>query len=356
MTTIVVDGREHDLGLLMHWRKEPHLNSVLPRNLDVSLAWVRLENGQVLDPHIHPVASLVVCCQGAVRSIGELETEMSEGDIMIIPPGEQHGFVGAGLNGFWGLSIQFESLALYEDLDSPLVTFVEDGSSLDSQLDAVTLLLQKNAHFTEQFSQHRLLAAIDDGAFDDEARRSQLLNHLQIWSDLYQKMLFCRAAFTDNSKFASVARLHLNDEFGHDESLRDRPGIKPVWDPVVDAAGNWFMTKMLSTDEAEKTVLVHLVLESAASIFYARFADTAAKARGGIEHFDSHSSGQVDTEHIKIGVDALREVPLKDHGPLMEAQIRGWMMFTTLFDRLAELCLDHGAMVPAGTGPAGSSG
>jgi hypothetical protein len=41
-----------------------------------------------------------------------------------------------------------------------------------------------------------------------------------------------------------------------------------------------------------------------------------------------------------MGLEALRQVSLKDHGSLMEAQIRGWLMFSALFDRMAELCAE----------------
>lgn len=81
---------------------------------------------------------------GSLASHHGREIELGEGDIIVIPTGSRHGFVGAGPNGFWGISIQFESLALYEDLDSPLVTFIEPEHAKAAHIDAVTLLLQKN--------------------------------------------------------------------------------------------------------------------------------------------------------------------------------------------------------------------
>lgn len=350
MRKILVDGREHDLGLLAHWRKEKFLNAVMPRDLDVSMAWVRLEKDQELEPHIHPVASLVVCCTGKVRSTGELETVMGEGDIMVIRPGERHGFIGDGENGFWGLSIQFESLALYEDLDSPLVTFVDQVPDFNSSIDAVTLLLQKNVNFSQQFADHPFFSHLDRGLFDRPEAKAKFYNYLYIWSNLYQKMLFCRAAFTDNSKFQLLARTHLDDEFNHDHQLKSRSDFKPVWDPILDATSHWFLTRMLSADDAEKTVLVHLVLETAADIFYQKFSRTAQQDKATSGHFDAHCEDELDVRHVKLGVDALREVPLRDHGALMEAQIRGWAVFNALFDRILELCLENEA-VPAARAP-----
>jgi quercetin dioxygenase-like cupin family protein len=336
MNRIVVDGREHDLGILKHWRKEPHLNAILPRGLDVSLAWVNLQRGQQLDVHIHPVHSLVVCCQGSVRSIGDLEATLHEGDIIVIPTGYRHGFIGGDPDGFWGLSIQLESLALYEDLDSPLVTFVEPALAVE-HVDAVTLLLQKNEYHGAEFARGRLFELLRSGYFADAARRAALLDVLEAWSSIYQKILFCRAAFTDHPKFAALARAHLADEIGHDESLRRGRDSLPIWDPVLDACAQWFVSRMLASDDAEQTVLVHLVLERAASAFYGEFKAAIPPGADGAAHFDQHADAAIDIEHMKMGLDVLRGVPLRDHGSLVETQRRGWTMFNTMFARMAEL-------------------
>ena len=339
MRSIVVDGVTHDLGVLKHWRKEPHLKGILPRDLDVSLAWVRLEKDQVLDPHIHPVHSLVVCCEGAVRSTGDLEASLEEGDIMIIPTGYRHGFVGAGTNGFWGLSIQFESLALYEDLDSPLVTFLGPDHDSSAHVDAVTILIQKNEHFVKRFGQARIFGMLSSGAFGRPDKRARLLDLLQVWSSMFQKILYARCAFTDSRKFALVSRAHLDDEFGHDATLgAGRAAAMQVWDPILESTAQWFLNKMLSVDDAEKTVLVHLVLEGAAIAFYERFRHVMGERDEAFSHFAAHTGGDTpDVKHMKMGLDVLRQFPLRDHGSLLEIQRRGWDMFDAMFDRIADL-------------------
>ncbi len=339
MNTIFVDGKEHDLGVLKHWRKSPLLNRVLPRSMDVSLAWVRLEKDQVLDIHVHPVDSMVVCCAGQVRSIGDRELELDEGDIIVLPTGCRHGFVGAGERGFWGISIQFESLALYEDLDSPLVTFIEPEHARSEHIDAVTLLLQKNEHHLQKFRNHRVFELLEQGWFEQEpARWTRFCRLLQRWSECFQRLLLCRAAFTESTKFAALARAHLDDEFGHDRQLGGSDEMQ-TWDPILEATAQWFVGRMLTLDDAEKTVLVHLVLESAGAVFYERFARLARRTSTTGEHFESHvdEGGSADVAHVKMGLEMLRRVPLAEHAPLVEIQQRGWQMFTTMFDRMMEL-------------------
>jgi quercetin dioxygenase-like cupin family protein len=337
MRSIVVDGVEHDLGILKHWRKNAQLARFLPKDLKFSLAWVRLAKGQVLDVHVHPVDTMVVCCQGRVQSKGDLEAELSEGDIILIPTGYRHGFVGAGSDGFWGLSIQYESVALYEDLDSPLVTFVESRRIEEGDLDAVTLLLQRNEHYYKEFARNKVFTLLRDGYFAAEAPRARLLDYLQVWSDVFQKMLMCRVALTDNPRYAALANAHLQDEFGHNKLLAEGRRAQRSWDPLVESTANWFLTQMMTLDNAEKTVLMHLVVETGAHVFYQEFAPRMTASEDGRRHFELHSDAKHDLEHVKMGVDMLRSVPLKDRTPLLEVQQRGWQTMNALFTRIAAL-------------------
>jgi quercetin dioxygenase-like cupin family protein len=344
MNTIMVDGKLHELGIMKHWRKDPHLAGILPRDLNVSIAWVHLDKDQVLDIHVHPVDSMVVCCSGKVYSTGALQCLMEEGDILAVPKGYRHGLIGAGESGFWGLSIQCESVGLYENLDSPLVTFVPEGLD-DADIDAVTLLLQKDANYVKDFTENRLFQLVNDGYFEDPVHWARFLNVFQVWSNAFQRMLLCRAALTEDPRFGAMARDHLADEFGHDQALRTgRSEFQPVWDPILESASQWFITKMLTVDNAEQTVLVHFVLERSAAIFYDRFRPTLDKlGKLATPHFQCHQ-GSIDVKHIKMGVEILRQIRVANHGPLMELQRRGWIMLNTVFNRIAEIVTNYKAL------------
>lgn len=68
--TIEVNGVEHWLGHVKDFMKQPHLLNFLPDDKRVSMAWVRLEAEEELEPHIHPVESMILLCEGGARTVG----------------------------------------------------------------------------------------------------------------------------------------------------------------------------------------------------------------------------------------------------------------------------------------------
>lgn len=327
---VLVDGERYVLGVLKDFRWHASLAGFMPPGAKISFSWVHLEPGQVLDPHVHPVASMILVCEGEVRSLGEIEQHMGPGDALLVPAGHRHGFCGAGARGFWGLSIQFEASALYEDPEHPKVAF--SGASPD-WLDE---LLRANRTHLQQFADNPLFVLARQGALSaDDAALAAFLDHFQVWSNAFQRMLLARATFSDDARFRAVATRHLEDEFGHNTLLARERGAAAteVDDPVLEATCEWFVTKMLSLDNAERTVLVHLVVEASAEIFYANVGPLTKQARA---HFGLHS-GTVDHDHVELGLDVLRRAPVRDAAALFEVQRRGWAMLNSMFARIAEL-------------------
>src|SRR6185312_5101589 len=89
-----------------------------------SISWGYLEPGETLGVHVHPTESLIVVATGQGRILGDLEADITDGDVVLIPGGCRHGFVGAGAHGYWALSIQFEGSGLYEDPSRPRSRFL----------------------------------------------------------------------------------------------------------------------------------------------------------------------------------------------------------------------------------------
>ena len=339
----VVDGRQHDLGILKDFRWHPGLADFIPGDAKLSLSWVHLDPGQVLDPHVHPVGSMILVCQGEVETLGELEQYMSAGDALLVPPGHRHGFRGAGADGFWGLSVQFEPSALYNDAAHPQVRFdagvraMADATSASP--DWLVELLDRNEGYLERFASNPLFAMARLGRLDDEETRSQFLDHFQVWSDAFQRMLFARVTYSDDAMFRGVATEHLEEEFGHNTALsRGRvPGTaRAVCDAILDATCEWFVAKMLSLDNNERTVLVHLVVEASAAVFYAHMGPAMAGVSATKSHFDMHA-GEIDHEHVDLGIDVLRKSNVRDAETLFDIQRRGWDMLNTMFSRIAEI-------------------
>jgi quercetin dioxygenase-like cupin family protein len=131
LSTIVVDGEEKNLGILKDFSRHPAVAAFIPDDARLAMSWVRLEPGEVLDTHVHPIKSMIVVAEGHGRTRGDLEADFTDGDIILIPPGAHHGFAGAGDHGFWALSIQFELRGLYEDPSNPLAEFVDATGTAD---------------------------------------------------------------------------------------------------------------------------------------------------------------------------------------------------------------------------------
>ncbi|MFN7097364.1 MAG: cupin domain-containing protein, partial [Gammaproteobacteria bacterium] len=133
-------------------------------------------------------------------------------------------------------------------------------------------------------------------------------------------------------------RIHLDEEYGHDTMLhQDRDNRKPVWDPILEATSSWFAAKMLHIDNLEKVVLVHLVLETSACVFYSnmRYVNSDYKSNS---HVDIHVT-DIDDAHAKLGMELLKSINKKQFDSLSLIQQQGWKMLNAVFNRIAALVL-----------------
>lgn len=343
--TVIEGGREHVLGILKEFKRHERLSGFLPRDFRVAMAWVHLDAGQTLEPHVHPVDSMILICRGHVRALGDREAELKEGDILLVPHGRKHGFTGSGADGFWGISVQFDSRGLYEDLTDPWASFLNDeareapGTLRSAAEDPLDRLLAANDRYLTNFSKHRLFTMAQSGYLEDAGVRARFLDCFQVWSSHFQRMLQGRAFLSVDPSFHQLAQSHLDEELGHDQLLkRHRPDCRPVWDPVLEAACAWFPSQMSCLGELEKVVLVHLVVEASASVFYREMAPVMAGATSRA-HFEAHADAE-DQRHFEMGVALLRQhVRYLDLRSLMAVQKRGWDMLSTVFGRIAELMM-----------------
>jgi hypothetical protein len=66
---------------------------------------------------------MIIVCRGRGVLLDEGEKPLNEGDIVLVPEGYAHGFRGLEPTGVEGLSLQFEGLGLYEDVENARVHF-----------------------------------------------------------------------------------------------------------------------------------------------------------------------------------------------------------------------------------------
>lgn len=335
--SVIEGGREHVLGILKEFRRHERLSGFLPHDYRVAMAWVHLDAGQTLEPHVHPVDSMILITRGAVRALGDREADLAEGDILMVPHGCRHGFTGMGHDGFWGISVQFNSRGLYEDLQDPWASFVADGDGLGvkSPSDGLGLLLSENDRYVENFAKHRLFSLAREGFFEGQ-RRERFFDCFQIWSNHFQRMLQLRAGLAEPGAFGDLANRHLQEEQGHHQLLAaSRTRAREIWDPPLEASCAWFPWKMTTVGDAERVVLVHLVVEASADVFY-REMSTVMSGSEASSHLDAHSGG-TDSRHLAMGLQVLQEGSLPSHDRLLSAQKQGWQMLGTIFGRMVDL-------------------
>jgi quercetin dioxygenase-like cupin family protein len=123
VTEVMEDGEPHFLGEQRDFRRHPVLADFLSEHVRLGIAWVRLGPGQILAPHRHPIRSMILVCRGKGLVLDKVESELNEGDAVLVPANYLHGFKGLEPNGVEGLSIQFNERGLYEDMSRPQVAF-----------------------------------------------------------------------------------------------------------------------------------------------------------------------------------------------------------------------------------------
>lgn len=332
--TVEVEGRTHRLGVLKDFRKDERLRAFVPPTTHASIAWVRLEKDEVLEVHTHPVRSLILVTEGSGRTLGDLEVNLSAGDAVLVPSGAKHGFVGTH-DGFWGITVQFEPRGLYEDLDDPWVTFIPNGAQ-SAALAPLEGLLALNAELAERYAAHPVFALAKAGQLKSADARQRFVDCLSVWSGYFQKMLAARSEFTRSPEFLHLAQLHQAEEAGHDASLARGGETTAIFDPELEALSTWFVHQMAILGDVERTVLMHLVVEGAATIFYRQMASHLL-SDGTREHFEQHAG--VDERHEKMALEALRATHLGDCAQLEVVVQKGWAMMRALLARMGALAL-----------------
>jgi len=336
--SVIVNEQLHHLGVLKDFKKHDVIKNFIPENCTLSMAWVHLGQNEILKTHVHSVSSLILICNGEVRLVGDHNQLLHEGDALLIPPTCYHGLIGAGENGFWGLSIQFEMRGLYENPDEPLTKFLgDDEKIIDTSCCNLSRLFQVNAEYLNDFSENPLFKLFISPNKFSQSLNFSFLKYFQVWSDNFQKIVLARELFCDHPEYKDMTRDHLNDEWGHNNSLKkDHKLSKNRWDPILEATASWFIWKMGVFNENEKIVLVHLVIEASATVFYEKIPK---EVWASIQSNHGELHRHLDVEHDKVGLNMLEGLKPAEYLRLNQVQQEGWQMLNQCFQRMHELIL-----------------
>jgi mannose-6-phosphate isomerase-like protein (cupin superfamily) len=340
ITSVTVGGTTHQLGQQRDFRRHPALSAFLPDTGRPSFAWVRLRDGEELAVHVHPTSSMILVCRGAVRLLGDTEQLLAEGDVVCVPPGRPHGFRTDPGQEFHGLSVQFEGAGLYEDELTPRVSF---GGAADAETpgadargdDTIAGLERLNDALAGRHARNPLFGLLRGGLLrDDPAMRARFVAALYVWSRHFQRMLHARQAVCVDPDLREHYAEHLSEEYGHDRLLRDRYGVAAdVGDPVLEAAATWFVAQMYQLDEAQKIVMVHMVVETSGQLFGAAAAQAFMRDAGEDDYFTLHA--EADDGHSRIGRHRLAGMPSSEFPRLRETCRRAWDQMDLIHERIA---------------------
>lgn len=334
LTSITVDGKNYNLGLHKDFRKDNYLKDFLPENCRLSLAWVHLKNGETLETHEHPIETMIIMCKGTGKMHGDLEKDIAEGDVIVIPRESKHGFTGTGENGYWALSVQLEQRGLYEIQSDAMVGFQND-SYINPILQT---FIKKNESYMEKHVENPLFKLVLSGKMKDKAIRSKLLDTIQVWSNIFQHVVMSRLILTSDDYYRPLALDHLLEEFGHNRNLeKSRNGtLVKIFDPILQATSEWFAYKMQSYSDIERLVLVHFVLEGGAKVFH-EMAHPIMQSYDETSHFEVHSLE--DDGHMQMGLELMKNLSQETYDRLNQVLEEGWGMLNALCQRMAELSL-----------------
>lgn len=332
-------GQVHQLGELRDFRWSDQLREFMPDESLVSISWVKLGHEKVLEVHRHPVQSMMVVYAGSGELIGDLNQSLSAGNVIVVPAGCGHGFVG-GPDELCALSIQFGE-GLYTRPETPRVEFAatSGGPSLDD-------VLAENRRRLEAFTERPIFSLLRDGSLLDEEVRARYFRYLQIWVDGNQRLLMARQASCINPKFEGMFLQHFQEEVGHhllhaQDGEHPTPasgaGPAPAKDAVMEAITDWFTHQMYVLDDAEKTAIIHLVIENASEIYHTHAMPVLGKYVKN-DYFELHVGN--DADHAEMGVALLKGESSATYARLIEVVGQAWDMLEAMTDRVVELTRD----------------
>jgi quercetin dioxygenase-like cupin family protein len=305
------DGAVHILGELRDFRWSEPLRAFMCDPEEFSVSWVELAPDEVLQPHTHPIQSMLVIYAGSGAVIGDLRRPLKKGDIVVVPPGCAHGFVG-GPDRLKALSIQFGQ-GLYSDPENAHVVFSGEGSPFET-------MARANESRLEEY-QRSIFGLLSDGTLDESRRRRRHLANLRRWLAAYANAVVAFQASSPPDMLADVRLEAL--------PVVTTPG---EGDPLLDAFGDWFVHRMRVVDFQEKAALLHLVLGQAIAAYFRRAAPVLEQS-----DLPALLDRLAPTRAVEPTLRFLRGQSTDAHARLQRTLGEAWQMLGAMNDRMAAL-------------------
>jgi hypothetical protein len=144
-------------------------------------------------------------------------------------------------------------------------------------------------------------------------------------------MISARVASETEPELLALALKHQEEEIGHNTILASgRSDDKLIWDPIIEAAVDWFVGQLTRLPGVLRAVLAHLVLEAGSLVF----SQAGLAAFPDSEYFSLHD--EADLEHMEMGYELLRQRADWIEETVITVLDRAWQMITVVSDHIAE--------------------
>jgi hypothetical protein len=327
ITTIEEGGVLHRLGELRDLSWSEPLKHFVGGGSGFSASWVQLADQEILEPHTHPVLSMMVIYAGAGQMLGDLCRPLAGDEVVVVPPGCLHGFIG-GPPGLFALSIQFAG-GLYSAPEQPRVIFSKEADSLEQ-------LLAFSERRASEFARKAMFDLARGALLADATKRRIFRDALGIWVDGIESLSASRYASCDDPRYQAAFREHLSTfvERGADSSQpRTAP---PIRDAALEAITNWFAYQMYVLDNAEKTAIVSLVVDPANAILGKCLSPLLGECR--LNQVLALQARDAE-RHISRGIELLRHATPRDYARWRDLVGEAWDMSEAMTDRVAAMTL-----------------
>lgn len=326
--TVDQNGEVHVIGEFRDFRWNAELQKFLQNATAFSVSWAVLRHREVLKAHVHPIQSMMVIYAGAGEVFGDLCRPLNAGEVLVVPAGCSHGFIG-GPESMCAVTIQL-GRGFYTNPDKPRISFVDDENSLQA-------LVSYNEKRLGQFAKRPIFELLADDTLKLPQKRRAFLSAIQIWLDGQLAMLIERQSGCQNSRYAPAFLRHLqqelNSKFTNGSPSNYRTGGALMRDARMEAFTAWFAYQMSILDDAEKAAVVHFVVEGGTRQILQRAAPVL-EDYVGTEYFKGAARSD---EHIAVGMELLRKESPKAYTRLRQIVGEAWDMMGAMTDRVVEI-------------------
>jgi hypothetical protein len=302
-------------GELRDFRWNDQLRAFMPRASDLSVGWVRLGPGELLKPRALNVDLLMVVYEGSADIVGDLTRAVAAEDVVVVPSGCKHGFVG-GPQGLFALAIELGEAAPVVAREQPL----DAEHTLQG-------LLDYNSSRLGEFKTRAIFELLTDGTLDDPSRHATYRDALSLWGSQSSSLLLVRQACCIDGKYAPSFLAGLLEELSRglpiDLTLA-KQSSGAARDPILIALADWFTRQTYVLDNVEKVALVDLVVTSANAALGRSDQGSRLWAHG-------HSERAAETSLL------LRGETAHTYARLRSIVAEAWDMIGALTDRIVEL-------------------